>query len=288
MIPTFNPRTLVPGIIIMIAVTFAGIFFYLNSGGKKISIKVFLLYSLATILLFGLVGLTSGFTGVENPLTFFIATQVSFFAFGIANAIMLGYVNNREEDSSVFWHELVFTIYLTLLGGFIYFLLFTWLSAQWQYAISFLWALLFFIIPYFFAKTFEYLIAIPAEEYEKWYYPIDKIFDEIDEDEFDEKKTLILVVNVLGQTRNDKKIVHTKFLAPLRWEFGNWAAFMINNRNESKPGELIEFVDEYGQPQGWYFYVKPKWYQSNRMIDPKLTVSENGLTGNELIIFERA
>jgi hypothetical protein len=282
---SFNERTLVPGIIITLVAFLAGIFFFLNNGGKKISVKVFLIYTLATVLLFALMGLTA-FSSIENPLNYFIGIQVGMLILGILHVVAFSYLTGSDEDSN-FWHEFVFTIYVTLLGGFIYFILRTRLSEPTAYELLFLTSLLVFVVPFLFYKTFTYLISIPAKEYEKWYFPIDKNFDEDVEDDYSDTKTIITIVNVIGQTSKDQKLIHGEALTPLRYEFGNWLAAYFLARNERKPGEQIEYLDEYGQPQGWNFYVKPKWYQSPRYLNSKLTIAENEIAEKDVIICER-
>jgi hypothetical protein len=278
----------IPGIIITVAAFFAGIFFYLNSGGKKISVRVFILYSLATAMLFALAGITA-IINIENPVPYFIGTQFMFLGLGITHVVVLSRVNTHEEEEDYFWHEFFFTIYVALLGGFIYFILFSALAQRWEFTMPFLLgSLIVFLVPFLFYKTFNYLVAIPEEEYEKWYYPINNNFDDIDEDEFDEKKTIAIKCHVIGQKIGDDRTIVTQALAPLRWEFGDYFAFLINLRNDSKPGEIIEFTDNFGQPNGWMFFVEgEKWYQSDRMIDPKLSIIDNELTGKEIIICKR-
>lgn len=287
MTPVFNPRMLVPGVVIALALFFAGLFFFLNSGGKKISVKFFLAYTIITVVAFALISLTA-FITIERPVLFFAGSQGLMLLAGTIHAIALANSNKREEEN-VFWHELVFSLYVALLGGFVYFMIFSRIAKQTEYSLFMMYSLIAFFVPFLVYKTFEFLIAIPAEEYEKWYYPLDISFDDVDEDkDFDERQTVVLKLNVVGQRPGETNLVHTAMVAPQRWEFGRWYAFLLVTRNEAKPGEKIEYTDEFGQPHGWYFYVKGKWYQSMKLIDPKLTVSENELTGKELIICERA
>ena len=163
---TFNERTLIPAVVITVAAFLAGIFFFLNSGDKKISVKVFIIYTLVTVLLFALMGLTA-LIAIENPLSYFIWTQVGMLVLGIAHAATLSYLNNRENEG-VFWNEVIFTLYVMLLGGFIFLFLRSRVGEPGGYNLFLLTSLLAFIVPFFFLKTFNFLIAIPGEEYEKW------------------------------------------------------------------------------------------------------------------------
>ena len=119
-----NLRAFIPGVIMAAAVFFVSIFFYLNSGEKKISIKMFLVYSLTTILLFALIG-TTGFVRVERFQKFLLVTNVGMLMLGILHAWCIRFLSG-EEDNSRFLNELIFTIYILLLGGFIYLVVFLW------------------------------------------------------------------------------------------------------------------------------------------------------------------
>jgi hypothetical protein len=284
---SFNERMLVPGILIAVAAFFIAVFFFLNqSGGKKISVKAFILYSLATILAFVLMGLT-GLVRVEDPLQYFIGTQFGMLVLGIIHTVAFTYLIADDEDPR-FLNELIFTIYVAVLGGFVYLTLRSRIGEQTGYNILLLTSMIAFLIPFIFYKTFVYSVAVPPREYEKWYFPIDKNFDEdLDDEDFDDKKTIIAVVDILGRTSKDNIVVNGSIRAPLRYEFGVWMATYIWERNEAKPGEKVEYLDEYGQPQAWNFYLKPKWYQSPRYIDHKLTIGENKISDKDVIICER-
>lgn len=286
--PTFtgnDVKAFIPGVILASAAFFAGIFFFLNSGGRKISVKIFLLYSLATVFLFALMALT-GLIEVENPLTFYLGSSAGMLLLGSLHVWVLSSLS-KPEDESLFLNELFFTIYVSFLAGGTYLFLFDYFHRQ-GYEYVLVSTLVSFIVPFFFYKTFHYLISIPNEEYEKWYFPIDKNFDDDSEDDFeDEKKTIIVKLEIVGHTAGDDKTQSTQALAPLRWDFGDYFGFIIVNYNDKNPGKKIQYMDEYGQPQGWNFYIKPKWYQSPRYIDHKLSISENELTGKETIVCER-
>ena len=283
---SFDERTLIPGVFITVATFLAGIFLFLNNGGKKISLKVFILYTLATVVLFALMGLTA-FITISAPLVYFVGTQLGMLALGITHTAVFAYILADDENAS-FWNELVFTLFVMLLGGFIYLALRSRLGEQTGYNILLLTSLISFLIPFLFYKAFNYSVAIAPREYEKWYFPVDKDFDEeLDEDDFDDKKTIIAVVDIIGRTSKDENLVHGTIRAPLRYEFGDWIATYIWGRNERMPGEKVEYLDQYGQPQGWNFYIKPKWYQSPRYLNHKLTIGENKITEKDVIICER-
>jgi hypothetical protein len=284
---SFNERTLIPGIVITVAAFLAGVFFFLNNDGRKISVKVFILYTLATVLLFAAMGFT-GLITIEDPLKYFIGTQVGMLALGILHAVVFSAVRGRG-DEEYFWSDLIFTTYVTMLGAFIYIFIRARVSDGNYYNLYLLSSFILFLVPFILGKTYDYLYAIPEEEYEKWFFPIDKDFEsELDDEDFDDKKTIIVPIQIIGLTTKDENVIGGEILAPLKFEFGHWLAIYFLQRNDRFPGEQIEYLDQYGQPQGWIFYVKPKWYQSRRYLDAKLTIADNELTGKETIVCERA
>ena len=77
-----------------------------------------------------------------------------------------------------------------------------------------------------------------------------------------------------------------KFKAPLNSiNFGDLLYMYLyeyNDRNRESP---IEYMDSAQNRYEWLFYVKPKhWWNSKKMIDPSLTVRENKIKENVVIV----
>ena len=49
----------------------------------------------------------------------------------------------------------------------------------------------------------------------------------------------------------------------------------------------IEFTDKEGNPFEWWFRIKPKWYKSQQILDPQLSIKDNHVKENSVIICER-
>ena len=49
----------------------------------------------------------------------------------------------------------------------------------------------------------------------------------------------------------------------------------------------IKYADDEVIAHEWWFRVKPKWYQFQRILDPELSVRENKVKENTIIICER-
>jgi hypothetical protein len=58
-----------------------------------------------------------------------------------------------------------------------------------------------------------------------------------------------------------------------------------NEKNREKP---VQYLNDNQQSYQWLFHVKPqRWWQSRRYIDPSLTIRENKINENFVIVSER-
>ncbi|MGS0528309.1 TssN family type VI secretion system protein [Zobellia nedashkovskayae] len=78
-----------------------------------------------------------------------------------------------------------------------------------------------------------------------------------------------------------------KAKAPKNMEFGRLFFFFINDYNVKKTTTKIELTDAGGDPHGWYFYSKPKWYGASKHVDSELTVEDNNLNDGDVVICQR-
>jgi hypothetical protein len=60
----------------------------------------------------------------------------------------------------------------------------------------------------------------------------------------------------------------------------------INDYNELQSETPIEYQIN-GVATEWWYHLKTKWYMPRRILDPHLTVRENGIKENSVIICER-
>jgi len=72
-------------------------------------------------------------------------------------------------------------------------------------------------------------------------------------------------------------------------ELGELFYYFINDYNERHPLEHIQYVNGPGDPHGWMFYKKPKWYNIlTRYMDADRTIFLNGIRENDVIVCIRA
>lgn len=285
--PSFNYQNFIPGVFLLLAVTFGSIFFMLNQGGKTVSVRFFIIYSLITAAIFALIAVET-FWSYDEPVGYYTANLFVFTGLGVLHAFLVRKYIGIEESES-FLPELIFTAYVTLLGALIYTFLFSFMNhgRSAPYTLVFATSIISMIIPFFIYRTFIFFISIPVPEYKKWYYPVGEELN-IDEELFEDKNVLILELEIALKASDPvAKEKRNRIKAHHRLEWGKYFAIYVYDYNDIHAGQNIEVTDEFSQPYGWNFYVKPKWYQSPRYLNPDLTVAENNLSENDIVVAER-
>ena len=126
-------------------------------------------------------------------------------------------------------------------------------------------------------------MAIPPEEYKKWFYP--QKMEIPDMDKIDFINSYVLTFEVYKKD-NERLPTFMKFKAPINTiTFGELFYMYIFEYNDRNRESQIEFMDISQNRYAWLFYVKPKhWWNSKQMIDPSLTVRENKIRENVVIV----
>ena len=137
-----------------------------------------------------------------------------------------------------------------------------------------------------FYHTFQKAIAIPPKVVRQWFYPVG---EEIDEPEDSKLKNLIVISFEFQKQAGDKNVINFRAKAPRDMEFGVLFYYFINDYNIINNNSRIQFVNEFGEPQGWIFYKKPSWRSIiTRYIDVDQTIFSNHIKENDVIICTRS
>jgi len=275
---------LVPSIYFTIVGFLGTAFFFIKNEDKEVSFKVFAIYSVLTVLIFALIGLT-GLMSIGSAPGFFIGLQVAIFVFGLIHAFTLYRLNSWSTTES-FLHEFIFTLYISVLGALAFFIVFAHFNKP-LYALLFSSGFLLFLVPFLVAKCFDFMLMIPEPVYPKWYFPPGEIDLDLPDDVMEENSIIVVEFQIARADGPDQDIVKSRSKLPLKIEFTRFFPIFLDQYNDRNPGTQIQYLDEAKQPQGWNFYIKPKWYQSARYINPELTVRENDVKENDIIIAER-
>lgn len=153
-----------------------------------------------------------------------------------------------------------------------------------EYLIYTLGALLFFIAPTLCYVLFETAVSIPAKLHKRWFYPVNTKYPS---PQAADMRNIIILNFVFQKKENDKDIINFKVKAPRAFEFGKLFYYFINDYNEKNPNSQIHYIDKKGEPYGWYFYSKPKWFSASEYIDPEHAIDTNNIKDGETIICQR-
>lgn len=153
-----------------------------------------------------------------------------------------------------------------------------------KYMAYYFLTILLFILPTCFFMLFNYAVSIPTKVYSKWYYPLGNKYDA---PKHYELSNMIVLNFLFYKNVGHGHITSFKAKAPKDMDFGRLFFFFINDYNEKKVKSKIEITENNGDPHGWYFYTKPKWYGASRHIDSELTVEQNNLIDGDIVVCQR-
>ena len=133
-----------------------------------------------------------------------------------------------------------------------------------------------FLLPYAFYATIYYFRSIGARQYQPWFIPPDV--------EPDTRMSLLLnsIHFKIKINIKDSDIAPTKFIITLSPKLKLSVVFLrfLYDRHD-----IIEMTDSNGYPYGWLFSIKKRL--GKKMLDPDLTLVENGVKEDDIILVER-
>ncbi|MBK9733161.1 MAG: hypothetical protein IPO83_18055 [Chitinophagaceae bacterium] len=144
-------------------------------------------------------------------------------------------------------------------------------------------AFIIFPLPWLLEKSFNMAISIPPERYKEWLFPTRTIVP----DESIDRSRYAAVTIVLPKKYGDSMNSNLQGKAFYEIKLGDMFYFYIQEWNYKYPNDKIQYLDDENKSFGWYFYIKDKWWQSKRYLDPDLTIYQNGIRINQIIKGER-
>ncbi|MFT4023948.1 MAG: TssN family type VI secretion system protein [Flavihumibacter sp.] len=252
-------------------------------GGFKPFRKATMLYSLVALLVFALVGLTAGLSLFASYGGWHIFFQCVALTAGIVHL----FARQRWlpwTGEGAFWPELLYVLVLAALGAVGLALGFRFFDRQGMelYMAS---ACLFFIIPFFVYQTYLHAVRIPPPVFKKWFYPLHQAEMLPDEDQL---KNLLVISFEFQKKPGDRHYTNFRAKAPVDMGLGELFYYFINDYNERHPGNGILYQKPGGEPDGWIFYKKPRWYQVfTTYVDTDKTIFINNIRENDIIVCTR-
>ncbi len=268
-------------LIIIVATVLISIFSSKVNGFKEIK-KKFLYYSLINILVTGIFFLIMYNLQQTTIMFRFISLQIFFVIIGSIHVYLY-----RNTFNSLRTDKLHIEIIFALLTAFIMTLSLLFLivfNNDINYLYDFFVALLAFVFPTLIYVLYNTSVSIPIALYDKWYYPITKIYENAGVNEF--KNTIVLDL-YFYKGADKKDLTKFKVKAPKAMNFGRLFYFFVTEYNEKNLGEQIALFESDDTPNGWYFFQKPTWYGNTKRIDTELSVENNNLQDKMSIICQR-
>ncbi len=140
-----------------------------------------------------------------------------------------------------------------------------------------------FVVPLLVQHTFEAAFAIPKAVFHTWSYPSVPL--DLPEEDGNEK--LLVIGFEIEKRVGDGKKNYFRAKSPEAIVLGELYYHFINDYNEMQSETRIQYMDAENEPQLWWFRMKRKWYQAERILDPSATMRDNGVVENTVIICER-
>ena len=253
------------------------------AGGGK---KPIIFGGLSALLISGAAHLSTYFSDYLFTVFWFLAAI--FFIFGIIHLAFFHkkyFYTYNTDNKKILLGELLFCV------GLIFFVIVFFSVLQYFLGNnrSFLFypmllSTIAFFIPMSFLYTFNAAIDVPAPVFRTWEYPLDNSIT-LPDDNYNEK--ILVIAFEIAKKITDGGKTNFRAKAPETMKLGDLFYHFINDYNDQQSETTIQFADNAYTPHEWWFHLKSKWYQRNVILDPELSVRENMIVENSIIICER-
>lgn len=221
---------------------------------------------------------------IQEPFIMLVFFQLLFLMLGIVHTYTM-YRHFSWDPGRFLLPELTFTCMVWLIGMVPFLFLYRTVRDG-EYLYLALATSLFFVIPFLLIKTYESAIGIPEKEVKRWFYPLQSPPEEPDERMLEKP---LVIAFLMPKQPDDHQFTNFRAKAPAAMVMGDLFYFFMEDYNARNGGQPIEYADKYGRAHGWVFYFKPRWYllYHKRYVDPDLTIAENRVKENSVIVCER-
>jgi hypothetical protein len=255
----------------------------IRSSFKPFSRKA-IIYLLAALLLFGLTALVIA-AGIFKTYTgYFIFFQILFVLYGSLHVYLMKKKMAWGQDERSFWPDVLYSFLIMVAGALVFALVYRLVNREgleWPMMAS----VVFFIVPVFVTHTFRKAMEIPPKVLKQWYYPVHQPVEDPDENKL---KNLLLISFEFQKKSDDAWFTNFRAKAPTDMELGRLFYYFINDYNERHPQARIHYINANGEPYGWMFYKKPRWYTIlTGYMDADKTIFVNSIRENDIIVCAR-
>ena len=251
-----------------------------------IKLKHIIIYVLLGGLSLSVLGFFGFAQNTFNPYWYLIS-QVIFLCLGIIHVNLLHRYFRQHIKSlgmSILF-ESILTLTCILFGGFLYVLIFRWISMglgneYWSAS-----SMLAFTIPLIFYYCYIQFISIPFDIYKTWQFDPDKKPFNFEGVDFD--RLMVLNVELSKKVEDSQRFLIKAKTLPTGVSFGDWFYRVVDYYNHKNPNGTIDLIDSGNEPYYWIFYVKKSFFSMRKYIDFENDITANTITENQVIICKR-
>ena len=249
-----------------------------NDSPMPVETKRKIFYTIFCLVIFSLCGVVGHWVD-SAPSSFYWGFSFFFLGLGVLHLFLVDWLKLFGTDKA-FAPRVLLSIIIVLLAMIGYFILFYLLSHRSGYTMYFTLSLWYLIVPTAVVRCFDLALAVPDKEYKEWYYPSKPIVADMDRIDL---SNFAIITYVFSKKHGDKEMSNFQSKAPYDIKLGDLFYFFIQEWNYKYPQANIEYTDANKNTFGWLFYVKDKWYQPKRFLDPDITIRENKILVNQII-----
>jgi hypothetical protein len=266
---------------------------------RRPEVRAIILYSLFTILIFGLLAFLGHAIIINELIPEGFNTMLWTYGIMLGVVFLVGMLHVTVMRSNMKWvrrddymRGSILTICVAIVGGLTMFFMGNWgrlfesLAAQ-EFKANvrpLTSTIMAFPLPYFIRWAFELYEQIPPKIYKLWRY-----------------NPLIRLPNLTERDRNNTKVVtfvlDVKHGEPNPYDMrskipdvmlvGDGFKLTLDEDNRKHPNRQIEIANARAEFYDWYFFMRRAWWKPMKFVDPYKTVEENHLRDGDRIIATR-
>ena len=224
----------------------------------------------------------------ENPFTVFWIVGGLFLLFGV---IHVAFIHSRyfyafkQSTNKVLLAEILFGLSVILFSVAVFCSLQYFLKDKNFLFYPVLMSTLLFFVPLLVFHAYEAAFSIPATVFPTWEFPLYRPI-ELPDDEGSER--IVVIGFEIPKKNADQRKTYFRAKGPETMKLSEFFYHFVNEYNDRYSETTIDLTDHSDEPSEWWFHRKPKWYQTQKIYHPNMSVRENGIRENTVIVCERA
>ncbi|QQV01215.1 MULTISPECIES: TssN family type VI secretion system protein [Chryseobacterium] len=280
----FDPQLLIIVLVVIaLCIILSMIFSQKTSDFKEKYRSKFYIYLFSFAFVYAIIALL-GYNKLlqDNNLYEFVFYQICSLIIGIVHCYAYrGYFEKFASKKP--GNEYLFALLSVCFASVPFMLIYTFLNGT-DLVYLMLGHFIVFFIPTFLNDTFNRAMNIPPKVYVTWQFP--ENYKEAAGVSDEEMRDLVVFTLLMEKDKEATKYSVYRAKGPTRIDFGRLFYNFVLDYNDRHPGEEIQIEDENGLFD-WVFFLQPKWYETTKYIDPKLTLYMNGIEENCVVFCMR-